>query len=519
MTTQKTTGLKAEWLSAALIALYTLLQLGLALLRNDGHFVYALDDPYIHLDLAKQLALSGVYGLNAGEYSSPASSILWPFLIAPFAYTPFFVEVPFVIGLICASASAAVMARMLPVSLSALQRIGLSFLAALALNLPGLALIGMEHGLHVLLSLLAAYGVLRSLEANKVPGWLWAVIILHPLIRYEGVLISAACLGILFWQGHYRKTILTGLVLCVPVGLFTLFLYTHGLGFFPGSTIVKKLRLEDTAGGFWAFWLRSMQVGLRSPSGMAFTAASLVAPLAVLGMVRQWRSARFATVLAIAGVLLGTLIFGRLSTLESPRYDLYATAFVLPLALWLLAGQLARLRLTLIAFLALFALPGVYASLWGVQPAISAIYQQQYQMGELVKHYWHEPIAVNDIGIVGLGTDAYVLDLVGIANAEARRRWNLPNWADKMVRDRDISLVIVYRSWFPEAMRVNWTPLGELFRDTRTTMGDPSVLLLTPYPERADAVRAVLRDWAKDLPSGARYVEYDAAHPAPPDKH
>ncbi len=105
---------QAAWLAACLTALYTLCLLAISLWRNDGTFVYALDDPYIHLDLAKQIATTGVYGVNPGEISSPSSSILWPFLLVPFALTPFFVYMPFIIGLVSAAASAAVLVRLCP---------------------------------------------------------------------------------------------------------------------------------------------------------------------------------------------------------------------------------------------------------------------------------------------------------------------------------------------------------------------------------------------------------------------
>ena len=51
---------------------------------NNGLLVYTLDDPYIHLSLAQQI-LKGHYGINAGEFSAPSSTILWPFILAPFA--------------------------------------------------------------------------------------------------------------------------------------------------------------------------------------------------------------------------------------------------------------------------------------------------------------------------------------------------------------------------------------------------------------------------------------------------
>src|SRR5579872_6646054 len=46
-----------------------------------GRLVFSLDDPYIHLAVADHI-LSGGYGVNADEFSSPSSSILWPYLLA-----------------------------------------------------------------------------------------------------------------------------------------------------------------------------------------------------------------------------------------------------------------------------------------------------------------------------------------------------------------------------------------------------------------------------------------------------
>ena len=49
---------------------------------NGGGFSYTLDDPYIHLALAENI-LRGHYGVNLQEFSSPSSSVLWPFLLVP----------------------------------------------------------------------------------------------------------------------------------------------------------------------------------------------------------------------------------------------------------------------------------------------------------------------------------------------------------------------------------------------------------------------------------------------------
>src|SRR5581483_7242562 len=60
---------------------------------NHGMLVYTLDDAYIHLALAERI-LGGTYGINLHEVAAPASSILWPFLLAPFARLAGFTLMP-----------------------------------------------------------------------------------------------------------------------------------------------------------------------------------------------------------------------------------------------------------------------------------------------------------------------------------------------------------------------------------------------------------------------------------------
>src|SRR5258708_2928117 len=67
--------------------------------HNQGVFSYPLDDSYIHLAVAKNLAQSGVWGISGHEFASAASSILFPLLLAViFKIFGVYTILPFVIN-------------------------------------------------------------------------------------------------------------------------------------------------------------------------------------------------------------------------------------------------------------------------------------------------------------------------------------------------------------------------------------------------------------------------------------
>ncbi len=80
-------------------------EFALILWTTQGNFTYTLDDPYIHLALAENLARFGHYGLNVEEYSSPSSSILWPFLLVPLLAIGLGASGPLILNVLFAVAS------------------------------------------------------------------------------------------------------------------------------------------------------------------------------------------------------------------------------------------------------------------------------------------------------------------------------------------------------------------------------------------------------------------------------
>jgi hypothetical protein len=72
-----------------------------------------------------------------------------------------------------------------------------------------------------------------------------------------------------------------------------------------------------------------------------------------------------------------------------------------------------------------------------------------------------------------------------------------------LVARRDIGLVMIYDEWFVGAIPPSWTKLAQLETSQVTAASGKVAFYVTPAARPA-AVEALLRDFGKTLPAGAR---------------
>lgn len=476
---------------------------------NDGHFVYGLDDPYIHLALSEQIA-HGHYGINPTEYSSPASSIVWPFLLAMFAGSALHPYVPLLLSVAAGLAAVYVLAGIVEAIAPANRsgsgwplRLLLTMLLMFCGNLISLPFLGMEHELQVLLAIVCAAGLCEVWSGRPMPGWSMAAAALGPLVRYESFAITVAVVAVLVATRQLRRAAVVFCVAALPVAAFGLFLRHVGLKALPSSVLLKSRQAYagHSIGSRVFEVARTWISSFRHPG--QWPVAALTCVLAVM-LVRE--RVRHRRVVLAAAVLVGALhlLFGAFGWFH--RYEVYAAVFLS--ILWL--RQIWRpepLRANSV-LMGLFLLASPYLVATLETPASShEVYGQQFQMRRFVNEYYRKSIAVNDIGLVSYRRPpgVFILDLWGLAWYEAGVADRTPEWLAGNVAARGIGLAMLYPDWY--SVPDSWTPLGELCLDHKPLfLGGQCVGFYGTTPAAAAEIRPELKQFAPTLPRGTSFT-------------
>lgn len=453
---------------------------------NGGTLIYTLDDPYIHIDLAKRI-FSGHYGININEYSAPSSSILWPLLLAPF--TPLgqlMLWIPLVLNIAFSFLTFSLFNQLLND-----VRFGYRFLILggwfLATNFYGLIFNGMEHCLQVYLITLIAVGVVhKEFESRAVThNGVYLAILMLPLVRYEGLAVSLPALLYLFGKGERIKPLLCGALLVAAVASFSLFLAHLGLGYLPSSVIAKS----DTTG------LSSIAMNAIGQ----FEKYGWIILILLVACALMPERKQFAFLL-ISVTALHTL-FGKNGWFG--RYEIYWLTFLGVFFMYLCVTHLRERTAALIFGLLPLAFAQLVYTTLSTPLAAAAIYNQQYPMSQIAQRL-NAPVAVNDLGLVALNSRQYVLDLWGLGSLEAlklRKSERGPEWISDLMQRKNAHYAFVYEEWFAQRPG-NWIKVGELKMNIpKIAAAFNTVAFYATDEPSAQTLKEVMQTYALEYPT------------------
>lgn len=527
---------RAFAVSAAVYLLLVGVLAVLALGRTGGEFVYAQDDPYIHLAIARTLAEHGTWGIQPGEFASASSSPLWTLLLAGLwslgarvVWVPFVVNVLAGVGVL---AVAALHAR----EAGASTRAALVYLLAIVLvtPLPALAFIGMEHTLQVLLVLAFVLHAARVLANPATPVLAAAMLAaLTSAIRYESLFVVGMICVLLVWRGRVRTAVIIGAAAGVPVVLFAIYSVMQGGLILPNSVLMKSGpgRFGSVGQGIAAVlndWVAILNLYGRPPQ-LILTIVVLGA-LLLSGVKRVGELVR-AHLLGLA--FLGTsVLHACLVKLEwFFRYEAYLIAFGLTSALALgglvpvpaIEGRKGRQRLhpAALVLVVVIALPLAgrgLSALASVPGAVRNVYEQQVQMARFFgTHYAGRTVALNDIGAPAWHGGFRILDIVGLASkevADLKRRRALEGEAlGRLVREHHVEAVALYEDVFAPILPEEWVKVGEWTIPVNVAVAGRTVAFFAPSEADAEALRSALTAFSPELPAGVQFRETNARLP------
>ena len=481
------------------------------LYANSGHFLYTLDDPYIHLGLAENIA-KGHYGINLSEYSAPSSSILWPFLLAPFTLIPIASYLPLVLNVLASVATIIVLGHLSSRIIRDQWGANMTVVVLmLSTNLIALTFTGMEHCLQVLVTVLIAAGLIVEGQEGSPPWWLLLATVVEPLIRYEGVTVTIMTIGFLIIRRHYRAALWCSVLSFSLLGGFSWFLVSLGLESLPNSVIVKAF--THTNGGDWGIGIFRAALNLQSRAG-----AILVCGLLFLAgiLIHQGRPffdrllAAWAAIITISHLLTAPLRDTSLF-IQIARYDAYVMALLLVVLLYLyreffyrLFTQRRQFWVGMQAAVLLVFIAHQYLIANLLTPiASNNIYEQQYQMQRFLQDFHHEPIAVNDLGLTSYGNSNYVLDLWGLGKLEAfyaRANREPENWMNQLAKAHNVRTAIIYDTWFP-TVPSNWVRVATLhLSKLRLTPAESQISFYVLDQEALSPMYIALKAFQEGLP-------------------
>ena len=516
----------------------TLVLAGLIVRMNQGVFTYALDDAYIHMAIAKNFAVHGVWGVTPYHFSSSSSSLLWTSLLAAL-YKLFGVGVwqPLALNLIAGA--------LLLVGVDWILRreeVGgrLRLLALLAIvffmSMPTLSLTGQEHILHTLISVLFLYlsasWLARSSPSVRSAWPGMALMLLAALLtaaRYEGMFLVFSVGVIYLARRKWLPAALLGVASLLPITLYGLLSLSKGWYFFPNSVLLKGKTLDLT--NFRAI-VKSTLLFVQNLNQTSYLLILIIAAgiflylsfkkedAALVDDQQRWRTIRYMGVAFILTTLLQTQ-FAVVGPMTLYRYDAYLVVSGVTLAAlglgaldikWRQHGWAQSLAFTTLAvFILLPFLERGGHALLNTPLAARNIYEQQYQMGQFARMFYRgQGVAANDIGAINFYGDIRCFDLWGLATlevAQARRNHAYNTDAiDRMTREQDVKIAIVYDAWFVKygGLPEGWIKAGAWTQPENVLSGINTVSIYAVDPDEIDALIDHLQDYAPLLPSSVR---------------
>ena len=224
-----------------------------------GVLAYPMDDTFIHMVVAKNLAFEHYWGISGHAFASTSSSPFYTVLLAiTFKLFGAHLVIPLILNILSAILVLLVMHNWLKrQGLTAGSRLLILILVNFLTPLPMLVIAGMEHTFQLLFTFLfvftfadaAAKASNSSEPGTRLPWPLFVYGALMVTTRYECLPILAIACLILVFRKKRLSAIALGAISVIPITIFGLYAISKGSYFMPNSVILKPVCRKQSSVG------------------------------------------------------------------------------------------------------------------------------------------------------------------------------------------------------------------------------------------------------------------------------
>ena len=496
---------------------------------NQGIFTYVLDDPYIHMTMAKNLILHGVWGVDKYGFTSSSSSPLWIivlsltyFLFGVNSFIPFILNVIFATIFIFIAYSIFKYYKLQP----AYNLIFLLFLIFFT-PIPALAFTGMEHLLQIVLIVSFAFIGVQILCENKPSNikhmLLLILAALVVAVRYEDLIMVLIIAGMFFIKREFWKSLSILSASMVPVFAYGIYSTMNGWFFLPNSLITKTIFVEAKT---QAFSLNGIVLLVNNFLNIQNLFIFIPLILAIGLLIFRLREKKYLwnapNILLTLFICTTTLHMIAARTGWFYRYEAYLIALgILTIAIGINEylpsvskwdKKLISKNLTLILIISVLFLSLVgrgYCSFNEIPTATHNVYDQQYQMGLFIqKYYKGDAVSLNDVGAVNYATDIKSIDLLGLSGLNVSKAILNENYTindiDNITHQNHVKVIIVYedlyRKYLTGGIPSDWIKVGQWKISNRITCFMDTVSFYAIDPQDAENLTKNLKEFSSQLP-------------------
>jgi len=491
--------------------------------KTDAHYIYFIDDAYIHLAMAKNFAFHDVWGITKYKFSSTSSSPLFTYLLSVlikiFGNND---QLPLYFNIVFGGGILYFLNKYFSGIFTTIKNIVLSVIFTVLFAVLHLQVLsGMEHVFHVFLFVVNIFCLSNFKNKSAVLGF-YLSLLLMGLVRFESMFYFVILAFVFILIKKWKKAIAILLIGFIPIVVFCYFNYQQDGYLFPNSVVVKGTKF--TFDSNFPYQLKSVLLDNFLFNISFYKIGFFPILLCLIFILRDFKKKNVKELIKnnFLLIVLSLLMIchSMFADLKGAfRYEAYIlVGFSMALIPkvknlfedfqhYIKKEKLIPALIVMNIFLLVYKFSFAHKML---ENGGKNIYEQQIQSAKFLHTYYNtSKIVANDIGAITYFTDIHLLDIVGLGSKEMipfneNKKPIDAHFEDFLTQytiNNKYDVAVIYDEWFQGHVPKTWKKAAVLKINDLTTVSKDEVSVYSINTNNLQQLKQNIKDfnWNKNV--------------------